>query len=43
MNYYTIRCQDIENLIKVCAGLVKEGIRFDADTEALVIDCTGGF
>jgi hypothetical protein len=38
-----IRCEDIEALINVCAGLVERGITFEANTTTLVVICTGGF
>ena len=38
-----IHCADIEDLAEVCAGLVKQGIKFRADTSTLVVTCTGGF
>ena len=38
-----IRCEDIEALTQVCAGLVERGITFEADTTTLTVVCTGGF
>lgn len=39
----TIRCQDLDDFIKVCAGFVREGVSFRADTGNLTIELTGGF
>ena len=38
-----IRCEDIEALTHVCAGLVERGIQFEANTTTLLVICTGGF
>jgi hypothetical protein len=38
-----IRCQDIEQLVEVCAGLVERGIQFEANATTLIVNCTGGF
>jgi len=39
----TIECHSIEELVKVCAGLVERGIKFEADTNTLAVVCTGGY
>ena len=39
----TISCQNLDEFIKVCAGLVRGGVCFRADTEGLEITLTGGF
>jgi len=39
----TITCETIAELVQVCAGLVAEGITFEARTIHLTITCTGGF
>lgn len=38
-----IQCEDLAQFIAVCAGLVREGVRFDADGATLTVDLTGGF
>ena len=38
-----IRCEDIDALTQVCAGLVERGITFEANTTTLMVICTGGF
>jgi hypothetical protein len=40
---YKINCESLQDLIDVCAGLVKAGIHFEADTEHLIIKATGGY
>lgn len=39
----TIYCQNLDEFIKVCAGLVREGVRFRAYPVSLEITLTGGF
>lgn len=43
MGTSNIWCLTIEEFIKVCAGLVKEGVIFDAYSDRLVIKLTSGF
>ena len=38
-----IRCEDIDAMTQVCAGLVERGIQFEANTTTLMVTCTGGF
>lgn len=38
-----IKCEDINALAEVCAGLVERGILFDADTTTLMVVCRGGY
>ena len=38
-----IRCENIDALTQVCAGLVERGINFEANTTTLLVVCTGGF
>ena len=40
---YTIHCETINQFIQVCAGLVKEGVTFEAYSEQLLIECIGGY
>lgn len=40
---YKIQCADTAQFLQIIAGLVKEGICFNASGESLVIECTGGF
>lgn len=40
---FTINCESLTDLIKVCSGLVKEGITFEAFTRDFTVICTGGF
>lgn len=37
----TIRCENLETLIIICAGLTREGVAFEARTESLTIEITG--
>ena len=34
---------DIKELVEVCAGLVKEGVMFEASTSKLRVELTGGY
>ena len=43
MSNYKIVCEDLEEFVKVTAGLVREGICFRGDAHRLVIVMTGGF
>ena len=43
MNGMTIQCEDVDRFIKVCAGLVRESVCFEADAATLTIVCTGGY
>lgn len=38
-----IKCADIAELTAVCAGLVQQGIMFEASTTRLTVTCTGGY
>ena len=38
----TIQCETLGEFIKVCAGLAKEGVTFDAYTDGLKVTLTGG-
>lgn len=40
---FSIQCDDLDELIKVCAGLVQQGVTFEAHTHNLVVVLTGGF
>ena len=37
-----ITCSDMKQFIEVIAGLVREGLTFNADADRLVINLTGG-
>lgn len=39
----TIYCKDMADFVAVIAGLVREGLIFDAITDTLTIRLTGGF
>ena len=39
----TIQCATIAELVAVCAGLVREGVTFEARTSSMSVDLTGGF
>lgn len=43
MGDYKILCENLEDFIATCAGLVREGINFTANSENLVIMPTGGY
>jgi hypothetical protein len=43
MPQYSIKCETLAELIKVCAGLVQEGVTFQAQTHNLTVILTGGF
>jgi hypothetical protein len=43
MGHYKIICEDLDEFVKVCAGLVREGICFESDAHRLVIVMTGGY
>ena len=43
MMIFQIQCNDLEDFVATCAGLVREGICFEATTSNLVITPTGGF
>lgn len=38
-----IKCETLEQLTEICAGLVVRGITFKAFASNLTIECTGGF
>jgi hypothetical protein len=41
---FVIICSDQQEFIEICCELVREGISFEADTDAgWVINCTGAF
>jgi hypothetical protein len=40
---YQIKCDDIETLTQMVINLMKEGVGYEADTESLIIELTGGF
>jgi hypothetical protein len=39
----TITCQSIAQLIEVVAGLVREGLTFEADADTLRVTLLGGY
>jgi len=39
----TIRCETLQELIQVTAGLVAQGVTFEAHTRNLSITLTGGY
>ena len=39
----TIECSSLDNFMDIVAGLVKRGLTFNADSEALTITLTGGY
>lgn len=38
-----IKCNTIAEMVEVCAGLVREGVTFQASTSDYVITLTGGY
>jgi hypothetical protein len=38
-----INVNSMDELVEVCAGLVRQGITFEADSVTMVITCTGGY
>lgn len=38
-----IKCANLPEFIEVCAGLVRQSILFEADSDSLTITLTGGF
>lgn len=43
MSTYKILVDDTEEFVTVCAGLVREGICFEASLRTMTITCTGGY
>lgn len=43
MNRNVIRCQTMEQFCAVIAGLVMNGLSFEADADRLTVTTTGGF
>lgn len=41
MGDYKILCENFEDFIAACAGLVREGINFTANSESLVVILKG--
>ena len=39
----TIQCGCVDQLVTVCAGLVREGIMFEANAATLTVTLTGGY
>lgn len=39
----TVECSNLDNFLDTVAGLVKRGLTFNADAEALTITLTGGY
>ena len=42
-NHMTIECGTLMDFLYVIQGLVERGIQFNAYTNNLIIECTGGF
>lgn len=41
--HQTVTCTTMPQFLAVIAGLVREGLTFDANAEALTINLTGGY
>lgn len=39
----TVHCTNLQEFITVCAGFVREGVTFRADSGTLTIALTGGY
>lgn len=43
MNHQSIQCDDVAQLVAICAQLVPLGVTFEASTHTLKITFTGGY
>jgi hypothetical protein len=43
MSDYLIQCSNLNELLRVCTHLTREGFLFKADTATLTVTLTGGY